>query len=248
MTIVIIDDEFHAREFLKTIINEYCFGIEIVGEAASVEESIKLLESTKPDIVLLDITLQNLSAFDLLERLDSYDFQIIFTTAFDHYALKAIKISAIEYLIKPIGISDLVQALKKAELAIKSNTQLTKNSVQQVLESMKSISSNHILVPGLNSIDVIQLGDILYLEAQKEYTTIYTVDNKQYTASQYIGEFENILPKDIFFRIHSSYIVHKIYIKRYLKGDNNSVILSNNIEITVSRRRKNEFLQWLSHK
>ncbi|MBK7635220.1 MAG: LytTR family transcriptional regulator DNA-binding domain-containing protein [Saprospiraceae bacterium] len=112
--------------------------------------------------------------------------------------LKAIKISAIDYLIKPIGISDLVQALKKAELAIKSNTQLTKNSVQQVLESMKSISSNHILVPGLNSIDVIQLGDILYLEAQKEYTTIYTVDNKQYTASQYIGEFENILPKDIF--------------------------------------------------
>jgi two-component system LytT family response regulator len=248
MKVVIIDDEFHAREFLKTIINEYCFGIEVVGEADSVDESVRVLESTKPDVVLLDIALQNLSAFDLLERLNAYEFQIIFTTAFDHYALKAIKFSAIDYLIKPIGIAELVQALKKAELSVKSNTRLTKNLVTEVLETMKNISSNHILIPGINSIEVVQLADIIYLEAQKEYTTIYTVQDKQYTACQYIGEFENMLSKKQFFRIHSSFIVQRIFIKRYLKGDNSSVILSNNLEISVSRRRKNEFLLWLSQK
>ena len=244
---LIIDDENRSIETLSKIILTYCENkLEILGIANNIEEAYPLILSKKPDIVFLDIEMPFGSGFDLLERFDSIDFQVIFTTGFDQYAITAIKFSALDYLLKPINIQEVKDAVEKAIKNIATNN--ITNNFKILLESLKmpKNTSNKIPLPVLNGLELVQIDQIVYCEADEDYTHVFLKDGTKKVVTKSIKDFEEHLTSYGFFRIHHSFLVNKTYIKKYTKGEGGTVMTELDVEIPVSRRRKVEFLQWLN--
>lgn len=244
---LIVDDENRSIETLSKIILTYCDNqLEILGIANNIEEAYPLIKSKKPDIVFLDIEMPFGSGFDLLERFESIDFQVIFTTGFDQYAITAIKFSALDYLLKPINIQEVKDAVRKAITNLTSNS--VNNNFKILLESLKMPKnpSNKIPLPVLNGLELVQIDQIVYCEADEDYTHVFLKDGSKKVVTKSIKDFEEHLTSYGFFRIHHSFLVNKIYIKKYTKGEGGTVMTDLDVEIPVSRRRKVEFLQWLN--
>lgn len=244
---LIIDDENRSIETLSKIILTYCENrLEILGIANNIEEAYPLILNKKPDIVFLDIEMPFGSGFDLLERFDSINFQVIFTTGFDQYAITAIKFSALDYLLKPINIQEVKDAVEKAIKNIASND--ITNNFKILLESLKmpKNTSNKIPLPVLNGLELVQIDQIVYCEADEDYTHVFLKDGSKKVVTKSIKDFEEHLTSYGFFRIHHSFLINKTYIKKYTKGEGGTVMTELDIEIPVSRRRKIEFLQWLN--
>jgi two-component system LytT family response regulator len=186
------------------------------------------------------------SGFDLLERFDSINFQVIFTTGFDQYAITAIKFSALDYLLKPINIQEVKDAVEKAVKNIATNN--ITNNFKILLESLKmpKNTSNKIPLPVLNGLELVQIDQIVYCEADEDYTHVFLKDGTKKVVTKSIKDFEEHLTSYGFFRIHHSFLVNKTYIKKYTKGEGGTVMTELDVEIPVSRRRKVEFLQWLN--
>lgn len=239
-TAIIIDDELKGRIALSQKLHDYCKDVQLVGEAENGEEGIKLIDQLKPDIVFLDIEMPRMDAFEMLHRLPQKNFDLIFTTAYDQYAIKAIKFAAFDYLLKPIDIEELKLSVSKSN-APDRNTAKKLEVLDQNL-----LGKSHLRKIAISSMDGLlffNINDITHLEANKNYTTIYFIDHPKVMASRTLKDFEELLPADMFFRTHHSFLINLNYVKRYIKGDGGQVEMQNGNYVDVSRRNKEEFLK-----
>ena len=230
MKVLIVEDEINAQKVLKFLIKEFFFDIDIVGTATGITEAKKLIKQHQPDLVFLDVRLEDGTGIELLQQLDNINFQIIFTTAYDNYAIQAIKFNASDYLLKPIDPGEL----KEAILKIKSKIQKEKNNFsKKILETKKNNFT--ITVKTSDKTFFISIKNIIRLEADGAYTTIITPD-QTIIASKNLKIFEKALPKNLFIRTHQSHLVNKNHIKAFQK--NGQLQLSNHDTVPVSFRKK----------
>ena len=242
LRIVIIDDEVNVRAVIRKLLNLISTNYELVGEAPSITEGKDVIVKTKPDIVLLDIELEDGTGFTLLNQLPKIDFKLIFITAYNQYAIKAFKFNALDYLLKPIEPNDLEEALAKAELAICSENEL--KELLQNLEQNKNAKAKKIVIKTVNKTYFIEVDKILYCKSEGSYTSVVT--EKEVTlASKNLKHFQDLLSEYDFIRTHQSYLVNKKYITA-IKND--TIILNNTLSIPVSLRRKTEIRTILSDK
>ena len=240
MKAIIVDDELNARVVLKNYMEEYCPEIEIVGMADGVEEGVALTRKNAPNIVFLDIQMNDGTGFDFLERFDTIDFKVIFTTAYDQYAIKAFHYSALYYILKPIDPDELVTAVSRAKEMIENYSQAT----DSFKSGIKKGSFDHLTIRTEKKYHVVQFDDIHYLEADGNYTTLHLSNREKIVASKLMREFEEILIPKGFFRIHKSYILNLKAIDTLIQKSN-TVKLKCGTSLTVSRRNKAEFLKQL---
>lgn len=245
---IIVDDENRSVETLKIILQQFCTNeVEIVGTANCIQDAYTLIHSVSPDIVFLDVEMPHGSGFDLLEKIPKPNFEVIFTTGFDRYAVTAIKFSALDYLLKPINIEEVREAVSKAKKRIEGKH--TQNSLEHLINNLRHPrdKTNKIPISVVNGFQFVPVNTIVYCEADDDYTYIHLTDNQKLTVSKNIKEFEDILANYDFFRIHHSYLVNRDYIKKYVKGEGGTILTEQGNELPVSRRRKQEFLEWLSN-
>ncbi len=240
-TAIIIDDELKGRIALRQKLIDYCQDVRLIGEAENGEVGIKLITILKPDIVFLDIEMPRMDGFDMLLRLPHKNFDLIFTTAYDQYAIKAIKYSAFDYLLKPIDIEELRIAVAKSNNINKISTERKLEVLDQNLHG--KVLLNKIAIPTIDGLLFYNITDITHLEANRNYTIIYFANDVKLIASKTLKDFEELLPTDVFIRIHHSHLINLHYIKRYIKGDGGQIVLQDGTYVDVARRKKEEFLK-----
>lgn len=244
---IIIDDEQHCIDRLKNLITtNFNDEVSIIGTFDSIDVAYLALQELKPNLVFLDIQINRETGFDLLRKLPAITFNVIFTTAYEQYAVKAFKFSATDYLLKPVDIDDLSNSLKKIK---ESETRGYKNEELNVLiENIMNMQhhTKKITVPTINGLEFLNIQDILHCKSDVNYTTIFKRDKSKLMVAKTLKEFEGILNSYNFFRVHNSHLVNLNYIKSYHKGKGGYLILEDNTEIEVSTRRKDDFLQKLS--
>jgi two-component system LytT family response regulator len=245
---LIIDDELSARESLIKVLNLYCENITVVAVGSSVEDAIDLIYRFSPDIVFLDIEMPNGNGFTLFEKIKQPSFETIFTTAYEEFAIKAFRISALDYLTKPIDFRQLQEAIGKYRQ--KQKIGIREQRFELLIENMTNRPSefNKIVLPDYEGYSMINISDIIYCQADGSYTHIYLLNGKKLTTSKLLKSIEELLPNETFFRIHKSYLVNLNLIKRYIKVDGNQVVLENNVKLDVSDRNRKEFLDKLLRK
>jgi len=236
---IIVDDEPKARENLQILLQDFVEGVEVVALSQNIAEATKAVKQHMPDVVFLDIQLQRETGFDLLTTLKDVNFEVIFTTAYTEYAIKAFKFSAIDYLLKPIDIEELKKAVAKVEKRMNHN--VTSRLTQLVQNLRQGPSDMRIALPTLEGLVFVNVQDIIYCEASSNYTQIVTAQEK-YLVSKTLKEYDELLSDHNFFRIHNSYLININAIKKYVKGDGGHVVLSNNVSLDVSKRKKEAFL------
>jgi two-component system LytT family response regulator len=239
---VIIEDEEHSRMMLLKLLHEHCRQIQVVADADSVKTGFAAIAEQKPQLVFLDVELQSETAFEILERLPEINFELIFTTAFDHYALKAIKFCAIDYLLKPIDLNELLIAVAKAEKRL--NHEYLNKNLEALLNNLKSGSQNNhkIALPTLEGLLFVRVSDIIYCESDGPYTRFFLKQPDKIITSRHLKEYEDLLSEYSFFRIHKSYLVNLQEIQKYVRGDGGQLIMSNGAALAVSKQRKERFL------
>ena len=243
---IIIDDEPKGRSILQQLLTLHAPQLNIVGIAANADEGLKIIDTHKPDVVFLDVEMPGKSGFELLRELNTIDFKVVFVSAHNHYSLKAIKFHAFDYLLKPIDLDELKQTIEKL---LKSGGSHTPEQLTELLTASKpgNTELGKIAIPSQSSIDLINVDDILYCEASANNTLVYLTNNKKIVATKNLKEYEDLLTSHRFFRIHHAYLVNLKHVAKYIKGEGGSVILSNQKELEVSRRKKQEFLNALQN-
>src|SRR5262245_42309913 len=239
---VVIEDEKPSRTMLLELLHEHCKQVSVVAEADSVKSGLTAIAEQKPELVFLDIELQSETAFEILEKLPEINFELIFTTAFDHYALKAIKFCAIDYLLKPIDLNELVIAVAKAEKRL-NHEHLNKN-LEALLNNLKTCSQNNhrIALPTLEGLLFVKVSDIIYCESSGPYTHFFLKQPEKILTSKHLKEYEDLLRGYSFFRIHKSYLVNLQEIQKYVRGEGGHLIMSNGAALSVSKQRKEQFM------
>lgn len=241
LSAVIIDDEAKGRLALREKINNYCPTVEIVDEAEDGLQGVDIITQHDPDIVFLDIEMPRMDGFEMIQMLPGVDFHIIFTTAYDHYAIKAIKYSAFDYLLKPVDIEELKSAVDRAGHYPVKWTHDKISTLQDNLRSQPNLGK--IAIPTMEGLLFFNTADIVHLEAQSNYTMIYFEEHPKLLASRTLKEFEELLPADLFYRTHHSHIINLHFIKKYIRGEGGQIQLQNNDFVPLSRRKKQRFLE-----
>jgi len=242
MRAVIIDDEQHCITTLKWSLQQYCHDIEVVGVANNGETGFLLIKETHPDLVFLDIEMPILSGIDMLLKLDEIDFKVIFTTAYDKYAVKAIKLNALDFLLKPIDKDELVTSIGKAKKEMNS---ITKKQVEHLSETHKTKIVDKIALSLGNGIQFINLSEIVRVEADGNYCNFILVDKRKILLSKKLGNAEEILIDNAsFYRAHKSHIINLKYVDRYIRGEGGEIIMCDGTSISLSRSKKEEFMEF----
>lgn len=247
MNTIIIDDELSGREVLKKLLEVHCPGVKILKTEHSAETALVAIKQLKPQLVFLDIQMPGSSGFDLLNQIEKIDFEIIFITAHDAYAIKAFKYSAVDYLLKPVNVAELINAVQRAAERIEANqgNGNIKFMLQKINSDKKTFSNNKILLPSLGEYNVIEISEIAYCKSESNYTRFVFLNGKHLVISKTLKEFETILAENNFFRIHRSYIINLNCVAKYVKGKGGEVIMKDGTVLEVSRERKEQFLQLL---
>lgn len=236
---IIVEDEETSREILKNYLAKYCPNIILKGEAANVEEALVLIRNNDLDVVFLDVEMPFGNAFDLLDKVGDRQFETVFVTAYNQYAIDALNAHASYYLLKPISIDKLIEAVDYVT-AIKEKENALQNSI---LKPLQTQVAGKITIPLQNGFEVLQMEDILYCQADDNYTQIYLKKGKR-LVSKTLKYFEDALTEKGFARVHKSYLVNVNEITEYKKGKGGSVVLSSGKEIMVSPSRKKELLAY----
>ena len=246
-TCIIIDDEKNARETLAKIIERYfSTKIKILFLADSVKEGVFAINKYNPDLVFLDIEMPEENGFKLFDYFDIYNFEVIFTTAYKQYAIDAIKFAALDYLLKPINFIDLRDVLTRLE---KKQSKTSNNvQIEAFLSNLNNDPGNFnkIALPTLDGFQLEKVNNIVYCQAEENYCKIFTNRNEVILVARTLKNVEELLPEEIFFRIHKSHLVNMNYIKSYSKSDGYKIKLENGIELDVATRRNEEFLKALT--
>jgi two-component system, LytTR family, response regulator len=243
---LIIDDEPKAIKNLTALLKPFT-QIEVIGFAQSASAARQILENAQPDLIFLDVNMPNESGFDFLESLPNRAFEVIFITAHHEYALRALRANALDYLQKPVDIDELASAITRVEKTITNKKAGTDNAqiaglIEMVNKLNKKEEIEKITVPHIGGFKVIELKDIMYFDADGNYTTIFLQSMEKIVVTRQLGNFEDVLPENTFFRIHKSTIVNLNYITGYSSSEGNIAIMKDGNSLTISRRRLDEFL------
>ncbi|MCD4698680.1 MAG: LytTR family DNA-binding domain-containing protein [Bacteroidales bacterium] len=240
---IIVEDENRSASTLINLLKQYCPKVEVAGLATTVKEGIELINREKPDLVFLDIALPDGEGFNILEKVSLQNFSVIFITAYDKYATKAFEFSAVHYLLKPINYLELQKAVDRFD---------TNRHEKDFSKKLNILGENlhgkpeKLVLPASDGLEVINLDEIIRFEASHNYTYCHLVNNKQIFVTRPIGAFDTMLRNHHFVRIHSKYIINLKYLKKYIRGKGGFVRMSDNVEISVSKSRKNRFLEKLN--
>lgn len=245
ITALLIDDEPKALAILKNKLERMCPNIDIIGETQSPNEGISLIEKLQPQLLFLDIAMPEMSGFDLLAAIESPSFEIIFITAFDNYAINAIKHCAIGYLVKPVDNEDLVLAVSNAAHNIEDKTALEKNRLLIENLSIPTVQQKKVVVPTQDGLEFVKIKEIICCEGTEGYTRIHFTTRKPMLSSHSIGYFNKLLENQDFYLTHKSHLINLNHTDKYL--NEGYVILTNNHKIPVSRNRRNDFLENLKN-
>ncbi len=241
---VIIDDVKKARQTLQADLRDYCPEVKIIGEADGVVNGAKVIRNLKPELVFLDIQMQDGSGFDLLEIVDPIDFKIIFTTASDAFAIRAFKYAAIDYLLKPIDPDELKLAVKKAA----DKQTYPRENIDLLLDNMKSRQfPDRIALITQEKIHVTKIEDILRCESNVNYTMFYFTNGKKLIVTKTLKEFDGMLKDRGFVRVHQSHLINSKYIKEYVKVDGGYIVMTDDTPVPVSGRKKQMIVELISN-
>ena len=239
MKTLIIEDKEYIRKGLINLLKLIETDIQLIGECESVKDSVIVANACKPELVFLDINLTDGSAFDFIDQTTNLSYKIIFITAYEEYALKALKIGAIDYLLKPVDIDELKSAIDKVS---KKSIDAQKQQIKTVKNALSN-KSNTLILSFQDSFQLLDLNDLMYCESDKGYTTFYLIDGKSYVASKSLKEFEEHLEQQGFIRPHQSFMVNLNFIDKYDKSG--IIYLKSGTKIPVSSRKKDTFLSHL---
>ena len=242
---ILIDDEFSSLQNLRQKIDEFCPDLQVVAMAQKPEEAMLLIKHHKPDVVFLDIEMPKMSGFRMLEELGDCNFEIIFITAYNHYAIDAIRISAFDYLLKPIAIKELQVAVDRLN---KIHGSQTKEKIDILKSSMgdKKTQNDKIAIPTSEGLEFIPIKNILHIESSSNYSKIYFKEAKAILVTKLLKDFEDMLLPYNFYRIHNSHLINLNYIQKYIKAQGGQVIMQDGTIIDVARRKKDEFLKMIA--
>ncbi|UEG48985.1 LytTR family DNA-binding domain-containing protein [Ferruginibacter lapsinanis] len=240
---VVIDDEPGNIITLTEMLHSYCPDIDILGSAENIHKGETLIKKTEPHLVFLDIEMPMGNAFDLLAKLTPVTFEVIFITAFNNYAIQAFKYSAIDYLLKPVNIDELIVAVAKVKRRLEEKQ--INLRIESLMDNFKTESPalKKIGLPFANGLIFEETENIMHFEAEGSYTNVYIKGKCKELITKSLKEFGEILPTDIFFRVHHSHIVNLNYIKKYYKGRGGYIELEDGTTVEVSARKKDEFLE-----
>jgi two-component system, LytTR family, response regulator len=245
LKVMLVDDELSSLQNLHHKLTEFCPDVEVVAQTQKPEEAIELLRKHQPDLLFLDIEMPRMNGFRMLQELGEYDFEIIFTTAYNHYAIDAIRISAFDYLTKPIAIKDLQDAVERMA---NSHLGKTKEKIEVLTTAMNNPKSQKekMAIPTVDGIELVPIETIIHLESSSSYTKIYFTDERMQLVAKSLGEYEGILKDYRFFRIHHSHLINLQFVKRFIRGEGGQVVLTNGATLDISRRKKEEFLKLIA--
>jgi two-component system, LytTR family, response regulator len=241
---VIIDDTETSRASLADDLARYCENVALIGQAESVKTGVRLVNSLKPQLIFLDVQLGDGTGFDILQQIMSYPYQVIFTTGSDDHAFKAIKFSAVDYLLKPVDPDELVAAMSKVKT---SQQQPAQDNIQLLLENLKNVKSGpkRIALSSADRIHVVNVDEIIRCESQRNYTLFFLKGNKQILVTRTLKEFEEMLEPQGFMRVHHSHLINTEYLKEFIRADGGYALMSDNSRIPVAVRKKDELLKFL---
>jgi two-component system, LytTR family, response regulator len=244
---IIIDDEAKNIKLLQKMLEMYCPDAKIIATETDAKNGLQLINELQPQLIFLDIEMPHLNGFDLLKKLEPVNFEVIFVTAFSHYAVEAFEHRVTGYITKPISADKLIAAVNTAAKRIEAKN-INKNLFSLLEQNTQKAEPEKIPLSTI----FVKLTDIMYCESSGNYTNFYLSDDKKIMVSRQLGEYEKLLPDTNFIRIHDKYIINLTYIKEYIKGSGGDVVLENNKELPVATRRKEEFLsrfeKWIKRK
>jgi len=243
---ILIDDEAHCIDRLNNLLIKYCPNIQVVAFSSDIDSAFDKIRKLKPKAIFLDVQIHDKTGFDLLAKFHEINFHVIFTTAFEHFAVQAFKFSAVDYLLKPIDPDDLIQSVEKLNQKIESKEKLEDLSIlQQNLVNFQT-QNKKLIVPTVLGFEFLNVQDIIHCQSDVNYTTLFLKNHKKLTVAKTLKEFEELLQPYNFFRVHNSHLINLEYVKSYNKGKSGIVKMTDDTEIEVSSRRKDGFLQKLS--
>jgi two-component system LytT family response regulator len=239
---IIIDDEPGNCENLEKLLEKYCPQVEILASINNIDPAVEVIMSRKPDLVFLDIELAEGTGFDMLEMLPSKNFEVIFVTAFDRYALKAIKICALDYILKPVNIAELVKAVSRFE---ERQSEKSENKRMQLLLENLSTSSKRIVLPLSNKMEFVEVDQILRCQGEGNYSHVYLKSGEKYMVCKALKEFDELLSDHNFLRVHQSHLINLNEIKSYVKTDGGYIKMKDGASVSISRQRREMVMERL---
>ena len=246
---IIVDDEILAQEMLDGLIRDSLDGrVQVLGRASSLREAAQLIHTVRPDLVFLDIDLNGDSGFDLLTHIPEVPFHVIFTTAYSEYALDAIRASALDYLLKPIQARELLDAIERLDrMMLRRVTPEVMKTIRDYIQEEKA-PYERMAIPTLEGFTMVDVRNVLYCQAEQNYTWMHMLDRQPILVSKALGYLEDVLPAELFFRNHKSYIVNLTMVDSYSRKEINHITLRNGVKLPVATRRVDAFLKALTAK
>jgi len=241
LNVVIIDDEPDAVKFIQGIIEEYCPNLVIAGTANSARDGVSVITQKKPDLVFLDVQMPHGSGFDLLSSFPEKSFDVIFITAFNHYAIQAIKFSAVDYILKPVNISEFIEAVSKVEQK-RASREYRNLDDSNLLENLKTPVPSKLAIPTNDGIEYLNTSDIIRIEADRSYSWFYLTDKKRYLVSRNLKEYQELLQDLNFFRPHNSHLINMIYVKKFIRHEGGYIEMTDGSNVPISRGKRDLFL------
>ncbi|MCK9423660.1 MAG: LytTR family DNA-binding domain-containing protein [Bacteroidales bacterium] len=242
--VVIIDDEDHIRDSLTKLLARYCPQVTVAGTADGIASGKKVIRELHPDLVLLDIQMNDGTGFDLLQSVSPIDFKVIFITAYDQYALQAFRFSAVDYLLKPVNPEYLVVAIERANQLITDHFNMQMNALYENLRTVAR-QDKKIILKTTEQIHLLDLKSIVSCESDSCYTTVHTMEGVHIMVAKTLKEFEEMLTGCGFYRVHKSHLINLAHIKRFDKQDGGYIVLTNNLKIPVASRKREEMMELL---
>nr|NQU90905.1 response regulator transcription factor [Bacteroidota bacterium] len=238
---VIVDDESDAVNFIKSIIDDHISELKIVGTANSAKDGVKVIRQTNPDIVFLDVEMPHGNGFTVLEHFPEKTFDVVFVTAFNHYAIQAIKLSAVDYILKPINIKEFIAAAGKI-IQKHFDESFQNQNYSNLFQNLRSTMPSRLAIPTSEGMEYLNTKDILRVEADRSYSWFYLVDGRKILVSRNLKEYHELLADKNFFRPHNSHLINLEYVKKYIRHEGGYIELTDGTEVPVARGKKDLFL------
>jgi two-component system LytT family response regulator len=239
---IIIDDEAHMRQTMEKLVKQSCPNVKLVAQADGVKTGIEAIHKYHPDLVLLDIKMNDGTGFDLLKQLQPVDFKVIFVTAYDQFAIKAFRFSAIDYLLKPVDPDDLSEAVCKAEKLMQQDFSTQLNALEENMQPGEK-TNRKIILRTFDNIHLVKVQDINFCESEGSYTAVHLLNGKKILVSNLLKEYDELLRDSGFYRVHKSYLINMRHINRFEKGDGGNVVLENESKVPVASRKRDELME-----
>ncbi len=247
ITALIIDDEKHCADSLSSQIQKYCPGIEILDTCDTAEKGLQQIHRLRPQLIFLDVEMPVMNGFEMLEKLTEINFDVIFTTGFNQYAIRAIKFGALDYLIKPINKDELCEAVDKFINRTQRDSLKQLNALLSHIKKSNDLSFQKIALPTMHSYELVPLNNIIVCESKNNYTTVRLNNGQNILISKTLKQLEDLLDMEPFFRVHNSFLVNLQYAIRYVKGEGGYLVMNNDMTVPVARSKKEELLKLITH-